>query len=261
MFKDQSEILFALVSVSLVFLLLASLIAIIISLHKRKVERMQLEKKILSSNYEKILLQSQIEVQELTYSELGKELHDNIGQLLSTAKMLIGITQRSLGNSPDTLNTANETIGKAIYEIRALSKSLDKDWLGQFNFLENLKAEITRINTSNAINVFIKSEVPVLFNSDKQVVIFRIVQEAIQNAIKHAAPSKIEIAIEKNAEEILFMVTDNGNGFSNNEEAKGMGLTNMKHRASLLGGTIQWQSELQKGTTVTITLPVNPELL
>lgn len=255
MFENQSEILFALVSISLVFLLMALLIAIIISLHKKKVERMQFEKKILSANYEKILLQSQIEVQELTYSALGKELHDNIGQLLSTAKMLIGITQRSLGNSPDALNTANETIGKAIHEIRALSKSLDNDWLTQFNISDNLKTEIARINASDTIKVSITSEIPTTFNPHEQVVIFRIMQEAIQNAIKHSAPSKIDIAIQQNEADFHFSIIDDGKGFMYTDNMKGMGLNNMKHRANLLGGTINWQSEPGKGTIVILILP------
>ena len=93
------------------------------------------------------LMKAQLETQEYAFTQLGQELHDNIGQLLSTTKMLLGITERNLSEVPDTLKTAEETLGKAIQDIRALSKSLNQEWLQQFNLLENLNNELERINT------------------------------------------------------------------------------------------------------------------
>ena len=103
----------------------------------------------MKAKYEQELLQSKLETQEQTFQQIGKELHDNVGQLLSTSRMLLGLTERSLPNPPDTLLTANATLGEAISELRSLSKSLDKEWLEQFSFTDNLQTEISRINAGN----------------------------------------------------------------------------------------------------------------
>ena len=102
----------------------------------------------MQQEFQQQLLQSQVEVQEHTFEQIGKELHDNVGQLLGSTRMLLGITERSLQQVPPTLSSANETLSKAIQEIRTLSKILNKEWLEQFSFQENLQAEIQRINSS-----------------------------------------------------------------------------------------------------------------
>ncbi|MEO7523647.1 MAG: ATP-binding protein, partial [Ferruginibacter sp.] len=162
---------------------------------------------------------------------------------------------------PDTLITANATLGQAIQELRSLSKSMDREWLEQFSFDENLVAEINRIHSTNVINARYINEGDLPLKSDNQIILFRIVQESIQNAIKHAKPKNILVSIERSNTFINISIRDDGSGFMPGNEVNGMGVNNMKHRTKILGGTIKWQSESQLGTTVLITLPVNPELL
>ena len=209
----------------------------------------------LKQTYEHALLQSQIEVQEATLSTLSKELHDNIGQLLSTAKMLLGITEINLGNAPDTLVTANATVGKAINELRSLSKSLSKEWLEQFDLIENLTTEVNRINSADAVRLHLSHPDKLALVADKQIILFRIIQEAIQNAIKHASATNIYITITQSDKLLQTTVKDDGTGFSEENMSDGVGIINMKHRAKLLGGTVQWQSG-NDGSTALITLPV-----
>jgi len=205
------------------------------------------------------LLQSQIEVQEQTFQQIGKELHDNVGQLLSSSRMLLGLTERSLEKPPDTLLTANATLGQAINELRSLSKSLDKEWLEQFNFTENLQTEITRINSGNKVRSVYNQQNEIQFKPDEQIILFRIVQEAIQNAIKHAHPENIIITAAKQDNKFCISVADDGSGFEMNDRKNGMGLNNMKHRTILLGGSIAWDIAIGKGTTVIITLPLKED--
>jgi signal transduction histidine kinase len=214
------------------------------------------EKLLLQREYEQQLVQSQLEVREATFSELGKELHDNVGQLLNSTKLLIGITQRNIPDAPDTLFTADETLAKAIQELRALSKSLNKEWLQQFNFLENLQTEIERINSSNTIKIHFNHPQKIPFNADEQVILFRIVQESVQNIMKHAEANIINIEIKEDASFLQIIINDNGLGFEkNNIGIHGIGMLNMKHRTELLGGKINWESSM-KGTKVTIQLPI-----
>ncbi|WP_164972656.1 sensor histidine kinase [Lacibacter luteus] len=213
----------------------------------------------MKEEFEKQFLKSQFEVQEQTFQQIGKELHDNVGQLLSTSRMLIGLTERELQNPPDTLLTANATLGQAINEIRSLAKSLDKEWLERFSFSENIQTMIERINAAKDIVVEYIQSVELPLRSDEQIILFRIVQEAIQNAVKHAGPTNMRIAVEANENIYLITVSDNGRGFDVGSVSKSMGLANMEHRVQLLQGTIHFNSIAEGGTTVAIRLPLKTE--
>lgn len=214
------------------------------------------EKELMQIEFDKSLLQAQIETQEETLSALGKELHDNIGQLLNSTKLLIGITQRKLSQSPDTLAIADQTLATAIDELRSLSKSLSKEWLQQFDFIENLTTEIKRINAADNLIIHFEHSNKLPFKSNEQIMLFRIVQEALQNAIKHAACKSIYISCVENNHVLTINIKDDGGGFSNNKPT-GVGMLNMQSRIKLLGGNVNWDST-NKGTKVSIQLPIKP---
>ncbi len=248
-----SEIFSAVITVSLILFLFLFVVVIVILNYKRKQQFYLKEKALMKEAFEQQLLQSQVEVQESTYRHIAKELHDNVGQLLSTTKMLMGVTEIKLGHVPDTLYTADATLAKAIQELRLLSRSLDKEWLEQFNFLENLQCEVLRINEGELITATIDCATTIRMKPEEQIILFRIVQEAIQNAIRHAQPLLLNVVIN-NGEQLEVKVINNGKplpaGFH------GMGTNNMKHRARLFGGTVQWIGKPEE-TTVTICLPLN----
>ena len=214
----------------------------------------------MQQEFQQQLLQSQVEVQEHTFEQIGKELHDNVGQLLGSTRMLLGITERSLQQVPATLSSANETLSKAIQEIRTLSKILNKEWLEQFSFQENLQAEIQRINSSGRVSLlYSDGHGPIPLSAELQIILFRIVQEAIQNAIRHAGATEISISVHVEKPFIQLGIEDNGSGMNLDETSRnGVGVLNMKHRTHLLGGTILWQPRKSgSGTSVKIDIPLN----
>lgn len=223
---------------------------------KRKKESITEEHLKMKEQFQNQLLQSRIEVQEQTFQQIGKELHDNVGQLLSTSRMLIGLTERELQTPPDTLLTANATLGQAINEIRSLAKSLDKEWLERFSFAENIQTMIERINAGKNVAVEYVQTIDLPLRSDEQIILFRIVQEAIQNAIKHASPEHMRIAVQQEEKKYLITVSDDGKGFDVQTVTQNMGLTNMQQRTKLLRGSIHYNSVVGKGTTVSIRLPL-----
>ncbi len=241
-----------------ILLLCLFIVLFVISYQKNNFKFLQ-EKLLMESEFKQQLMQSQMEVQEATLSALSKELHDNIGQLLSTTKMLIGITERSIPQPPDTLNTANETLGKAISELRSLSKSMNKEWLEQFNLLENLEVEVNRLNSSKEITLSLANTEKILLQPDEQIILFRIIQEAIQNALKHSGAKNIDIQIQSNLSLLYIQVKDNGIGFEAGNVDDGLGLLHMKQRTHILGGTINWSSRSGEGCVVEITIPIKPD--
>ena len=249
-----SEIYAAVVIITLIFVVLSVGFVVFIINYKMKQGLHLKEKKRMAEAFEKQLMQSQIEIQEATFEELGNDLHDNVGQLLSSTKLLLGVTQRALLERPDSLNLAVETLGQAIHELRSLTKSLDREWLAQFSLITNLQTEINRINAAKALNIQFVHPVTLPLETQKQIILFRVVQEALQNAIKHSGAAAISIEITAGTDFIIIAVNDDGRGLDGHDFSVGLGIRNMKKRMLLLGGTIDW-CQGAGGLSVNIILP------
>ena len=250
---EKSDLIFAIGFATLIVLLLLCFLLFFFVKYRSRRNAQIKENREMKKNFEEALLKSQVEVQEATYSILAKEMHDNVGQLLSSSKMLLGIAQRKLNNPPETLGIAEATLAKAIVELRSLSKSLDKEWLEQFDLIENLQTEINRINSSGALKIEFSHQNKLPFNSEKQIILFRIIQEGLQNIVKHAEAKNIIIDINLKNEILQISITDDGKGIDA-EPKGGLGIRNMKHRANLLGGNISWKQP-STGSLVIIYLP------
>jgi signal transduction histidine kinase len=207
------------------------------------------------------LLQSVLETQEYSLNKISRELHDNIGQLLSSTKMLLGIAEMELDNVPDTLKTAEQTLSKAIQDVRQLSKSINKEWLHEFNLIENLQAEKQRIIAGRDIQVELNSKHEKLaLEPEAQVILFRVVLEALHNSIKHASAKQIVIKIEHTTNNFQLTVKDDGHGFDiKSAKKENTGLHTMEQRIKLLGGDIKWISSNKKRTLIKIKIPAEQE--
>jgi signal transduction histidine kinase len=240
-----------------IFSILVFFIIIFIVLYQQRYYRFLKEKQHLQNSFQSEILKTQLETQENTFFQIGEEIHDNIGQLLSSTKMFLGVTEQSLAAIPDPLKKAQETLGKAIFELRALSKSLNREWLNQFNLIQNLETEIDRINAANTFKIELHTSVRLLpLTPEAQVMLFRIIQEAMHNSLKHANARTIQIII--NLDDLIrITVADDGKGFqTENKDLHGVGIINMKNRTRLLGGTIEWNLRENGGTEIQIMLPV-----
>jgi signal transduction histidine kinase len=233
------------------------IVSFILYYYKKRSEHLY-EKETMSNEFQQELLKTKLEAQEETFMQIAEELHDNVGQLLSSTKLLLGITERMLTEVPETLVVASETLGKAIRDIRSLSKVLNKEWLEQFSFIQNLKTETDRINLSRVIDVGFDATVNTLpLKAETQLMLFRIVQEALNNSIKHSDAKKIDLTLRCSSENIEVTIFDDGRGFDMNAvESGGFGLGNMRHRTKLLKGSIEWNSMREKGTFVRIFIPI-----
>lgn len=240
---------------SIFLLMVAGGIVILWFVYQKKQLRYLMEKEELNTRFQKEILATKLETQEETMNQLGIELHDNLGQLLNSTKLLIGVAQRSTQGPAETLATANDTLAHAIQELRSLSKSLNKEWLSQFNLIENLTTEVNRINMARSLKVQLDHPPAIPLDADTQIILFRIIQELLQNAIKHADADTISISIRDNARQLLIIVADNGKGFDEAVSLKGIGILNIRQRTALLGGTVAWLSE-GRGTKVTLQIPL-----
>ena len=252
---ESKEIIIAIVIATVLLLALVAFFLFVLVSYRFKRNKHIVEKETLKREFNVALQQSVAEVQETTMKSLGEELHDNIGQLLSSTKMMLGLAEREMKDIPLAFASANETLIKAIAELRSVSKILNKEWLKQFSLIENLENEAKRIKYSGNLQLSISKIEIIPIRSEEQIILFRIVQEALNNVIKHANATNILISTYQNATEFRISVVDDGRGFDLNSKKEGVGLMNMKHRANLLKGTLDVKSSA-KGSEINIKLPI-----
>lgn len=241
---------------AVIIILLIFYILVLLS-QKKKHQDLLREKMESEYAYQQEILKTQLETQQQKFFRVGEELHDNVGQLLSSSKILLGITERSLPDVPETLRTTDQTLSKALQEIRGISKSLEQDWLNHFNFIDQLERETSRINQlGNSEMKLIYAKPEVQLNPESQVMLFRVVQEILQHCFRTSNPKLVTISV-KQLEELRVVLRHNEKCSIDIRKNTGTpGLVNVHHRLKLLNGKIGWRSEKEEGTEITIQIPI-----
>lgn len=208
----------------------------------------------LKTQYEQTILQAQLEIQEQTFRNISQEIHDNIGQVLSLAKLNLN----TFGITPTAEKVAitEELLAKAISDLRDLSKSLNTEKISDIGLQAAIQHELTLVEKATTIKTSFTCNCTELYLSPEQtIVVFRMMQESINNILKHAKASSIKININANPDFSDIEIADDGLGFELDKLDKlesGIGLKSIRQRASLIGGTADIKSALQKGTTIYI---------
>ncbi len=214
----------------------------------RKKNRLLREKATEKKRFEREIAETQIEIREETLRNISWELHDNIGQLLTLAKIQLQ------NATPESLDDISETITKSLNEIRSLSKLINPEFIKNIALKDALQLEIERFNRLQFINASLKivGEEKEL-NQKHGIILFRILQEFFSNTIKHARGSKLEVCLEFNSDKLTIKAIDDGIGFNMEDiQKKGIGLENMKTRAKLINADINLESKPNYGTELNI---------
>ncbi|MBS1188785.1 MAG: response regulator receiver sensor signal transduction histidine kinase [Rhodocyclaceae bacterium] len=232
------------------------------------IQRYRAEESLRRSEEELRQLSGQLmSIQETERKRIAADLHDGIGQSLSVIKLSIEQAAYNLsnGNQKEALEALHQLaprVKDAIVEIRRISMDLRPSTLDDLGILPTLswffrefEAAARGITVEKNINA-VEADIPPAL----KVVIFRILQEAMSNIVKHAEASRIRFAFEKDGQMLIFQVEDNGRGFDaqafHETPSEGLGLRGMQERARLSGGTYQMKSVRNKGTSIRITWPL-----
>lgn len=210
-------------------------------------------------NLNHALLQTQIEIQEQTFKKVAQEIHDNIGQILSLAKLNLNtfpvITDAAIQARVDD---TKQLIGKAIVDLRDLSRSLHGHKMNELGLEQAISSELKILkNTGKFATALLITGSPYKLDSKKEMVLFRMVQEAMNNAIKHSKAKNIDVQLMYGTEIFQLSITDNGIGFNPaNLQAQqtGIGLKSMQNRAGLIGGIFSVLSDSATGTSIIIEI-------
>lgn len=232
-----------------VVLILLVLIAIIITIFyvfiTRKNKLIQ-EQKQAERRYKDEIVKTQIEIREETLRNISWELHDNIGQLMTLAKIQV----QSAKHNPEKLDDVADIIGKGLNELRTLSKSINPDAIKNLTLDQAIKMEIDRFNRLNFINAsfsLIGEKRPI--DAKRNTILFRILQEFFSNTIKHSKAASLDVELSYSDNKLTVTAEDDGQGFDvNNNDFSGIGLKNMTSRAQLIGADLNITSQPKQGT-------------
>ena len=246
---------------TLIFLIAPVAVILYVIIYNRRKKRHIEEKEQMKRSFEAEILRTHLEVQEETMQTIGADLHDNIGQLLSlTSLTLNSVELDNTDRARQKIDTAIDLTLKSIKEMRLLGKLLQGDQLIGLGLAEAIRHEIVWLEKSGKyrINYLEDGEPSAANNPDKDLILFRILQETLNNIIKHAAATQIDINLAYTPTDVHLQITDNGKGFettSSPTQKNGMGLLNIHKRAKIIGGYADIKSQPGNGTCIDIFIP------
>lgn len=253
--------LFFLIGIASVIFLIApvSLIAFVMLYNNRK-KRHEQEKEWLRTNFENELLKSQMEVQEQTMQNVASNLHDNIGQLMSLLVVTLStIKPDQPQRVHEKVDSASQLAKRAIKELRQLSRVMHGQELIRMGLAAAIAFELDYLKTAGLHTIQFKNNYQSKAGqTDKEIILFRIFQEVLNNSVRHAEATAIDVSIDQNDQYLQLTIKDNGKGFNEKDlpkEKKGMGLFNIKKRVALIAGEVEIVTSPGNGTEIKIVTP------
>lgn len=226
---------------------------------KNVTEQVLLERKLQKERKDKRdkIIKATIEAQESERGMIGRELHDNVNQVLTTVKLYTELCYHDETANKELLKRSVQQINYCIEEIRSLSKRLAVPKSSEMNLKELIKDLIDTLNMTKKTSIEFKSFgiADREFSHELQTTIYRIIQEQLTNIIKYAHASSVKVIIAGTSNEIAVQVLDNGIGFDLKEKKRGNGITNMISRASIMGGTLKFETSPGNGCVMTAEFP------
>ncbi len=249
---DEKELHSFLVVFSIIAFCLALTIIILFVIFQQRKNRLLRKQQEAENRFREEIVETQVEIREETLRNISWELHDNIGQLLTLAKIQL---QTSDVHCP-AVDEATDTIGQSLNELRSLSKLINPDIFKTLSLGEAIELEIQRFNRMKYLEAsLISSEVKFDLDEKVELIIFRMLQEFFTNTIKHSRASKLSVAMEYTDDMLTITAFDDGVGFDAEkvERHDGIGLSNIRNRAELIDAHVQIQSRKGEGTKFYLT--------
>lgn len=255
--KEKLDLILSIISASVFVLLLIIAIFFLFRIYLKRKNSLLLDKQKMAVQFEQTLLQSKLEIQEQTFADISREIHDNIGQVLSLARINLNTLNNPLDNGK--LNLVDELMEKAITDLRNLSHALDADLIRKKGWLEPAQKLLRDLEKSGKyITKLSVTENPPPLGNDRPIILFRMIQEIINNIIKHASANSIMLEVTRQNDRLQILIKDNGKGFNKEKVMAGAGLRNLENRSKMIAANLQVNSEPGKGTAITISVKLEP---
>ena len=250
---------YLLVYMILFLIIITSLVIVFFVVFQKRKNKLLQERIKQQQAFEAEIIQAQTEAQEQTLKNIGWELHDNVGQLLSFASMQLSILKMQVSDDvKEKFKDTTDALSNGLKEVRSLSRTLNNDVILNIGFEKSITNELDRLKKMK----FTSAELRIIgdkveFNDRKhEIIIFRILQEFLSNSVKYSEAKNIGITLDYKPEKIIITATDDGKGFDINEIEQGSGLINMKSRAQLIKASLDISSEPGNGVNLTLDYPL-----
>jgi len=255
---NTSLILLFVAGTFVIVLMAVSLLAFLV-VHKQKQNKFHHEQQQREFEHRNHLLKTRIEVQEQSLKLISQEIHDDINQTLGLARIRVFIAKKEAVSvrQTDLLDTAKDLIEQTINDLRNISHSLHSDMVKRHGLKHAIQKQLEYLEEHENLKTKIILEGnPEGLDETTELVIFRIVQEAIKNTRLHAAAENLRITLTYTNKDFVLSCEDDGNGFTANGEDRdgGIGLVNMHERAKMLGGTLRITASPGNGTKIRLHL-------
>jgi two-component system, NarL family, sensor kinase len=256
-------IIFSIATVGM--LVLAGTIILFVVFYQKRMIKEQMKRQVLEFEYQQKMLQAELESQESERRRLAADLHDSIGGMLSTIRVGISTMARALPD-PQSVDQTKQMLDDTITSVRRISRDLMPSTLEKFGLTHALKELCERFQAASKISIdFIQEGENLSLDKTRELMIFRIVQELLNNAIKHSQAQQITVKINAGAR-LTVVVEDNGVGYDPDvfrkdaqKSGRGLGLFNIENRARLLGAKLEFVKDVSPGSRTVITLPLSHE--
>ena len=201
-----------------------------------------------------------VDAQETERRAISRELHDEVGQSLGALLVDIGRLSTALSDDrpevKEQLNSLKSVAERTFQSVRNMALLLRPSMLDDLGLAAALEWQGREVSRRSEIEVSVESEsVPEDLPDEHKIYIYRLVQEALNNAVRHSGARNAKVVVERLAKSIVVRVTDDGRGFDPGR-SRGMGLLGMEERVKRLGGTLLVDSQTGKGTSVTAEFPI-----
>lgn len=265
MLQSDEEIYLTVIASTFLITLLAVMVVLAMVRYQRNMQKYLKEINDMKLVYQQELMKAKLEIQEQTFLTISQEIHDNIGQILSLIRLNISrIKPDDYDFSKQKIDMSKDLLDKAITDLRDLSKRLNTDYVNRQDLSESLKFQLELLQKTGLFETeFQIHGEEKLLEPEKKLIIFRIVQELLNNILKHADSTHISVILMYVDNELILSVKDDGKGFivpvNIDEENKmnGIGLYNLFYRAKLIGAHFSLKSEPGGGTLAQLILPLN----
>lgn len=224
-------------------------------------ERKKLEEELVKKELErqKDINQATIDSQEQERREIGKELHDNVNQVLTTTKLYLDLLLSNAEMKDELIKKSSDNVIYVINEIRQLSRSLMDPTLGDLGLTDSLKDLIENINITQKLSIALQADKKsdVQLSANQKLAILRITQEALNNIVKYANAAKATVTLKTTDNNVDLMIKDNGIGFDMKNVKRGVGLKNIQNRVYLMNGKLTIETNPGKGCCIHVQFPVH----
>jgi signal transduction histidine kinase len=257
----RTEVVILLIISIFVFAVLIAGVAMLLFRFRKKTMEYETERILVEQAHQQELLSVQMEMQQQTMQHIGQEIHDDVGQKLTLAALYtqqLGYQNRH----PDMtgpLESIGQIINESLAKLRDLSKDLTDNYLQTASLEELMRQECDKIQGLGICTVQVTFTGPMIEASILvKTILIRLLQEFMQNSLKHARCATITAQLANEAEGLRLALADDGVGFvMDSGKRTGIGLLNMQKRAAMIGATLEIRSQPQRGTQLLLFLPEN----